>query len=86
MKSKYLAERYFHTSEGWYISMRPGDENHLARCGFKRVIFETIEGKVIAGPFISKVHLIKWFEGFVTFFGKNRNIGETYISDEIVIR
>ena len=84
MNASFQASRKFHTSDGWWIYMRPGDEKIITHLNFTEVSF-FMEGRVpIAGPFRLECQANRWLSAFMSFYGKNRNI-PSYIGDQVVI-
>lgn len=85
MLSNYNVERFFYTSKGWYVIMRPGDEKHRTFSGIREIKIINDNGQNLAGPFRTKERLISWFNGFVSFYGVSREGNENYITDDIII-
>ena len=85
MLSHFSVDRYFHTNVGWYICMRPGDEELLSYCGHQPVQYNNIEGKPIAGPFRTKRIMLRWLDGFISSHANPRGTCKKYIPDELII-
>lgn len=84
MKSSFHASRIFHTSDGWWVYMRPGDEIFITHINFTEVSF-FMEGRVpIAGPFRMKCQANRWLSAFLSLYGSNRKI-PSFIEDKVVI-
>ena len=81
----FNAERFFQTSIGWYVSMRSGDQHQPCYCGLRLVEYSIVDGTPIAGPFNTKLLLLKWLDGFISFHAKSRNTCDSYISDDIIL-
>lgn len=86
MHSNLCPSRFFHTSDGWYVYMRPGDEQHCTYCGLRKVKFAEIGGRLIAGPFRRERTMRRWFDNFVWTHGAKakRGMVKTYIPNDIV--
>ena len=84
MKSSFHASRVFHTNDGWWIYMRPGDEKILTHVNFTEISFFMEGGVPIAGPFRMKRQLNRWLSAFLSFYSRNR-IRPSYIEDKLII-
>jgi hypothetical protein len=87
MIANFRSSRYFYTSDGWYINMRPGDEQYKTHCGYRLVEFTLLDGRPVAGPFKTKRVLFRWLDSFIAYYGSKtkRSIPNDYIPDEVII-
>jgi hypothetical protein len=86
MIATFRSSRYFHTSNGWYVNMRPGDEQHASHCGFRLVEFTLDNGRPVAGPFKTKRLMFRWLDCFIAFYGSKtkRDDFEDCIPDQVI--
>jgi hypothetical protein len=75
--------RYFFDSQGWYVRLRPGDEQLLERITVR--IAERGVDALVVGPFPTRRSLQRWFEGFIELHGRDRHQHDV-IPDDVVIR
>lgn len=73
MKSN-ISERTFWSNDGWFMSLRRGDENILSFAGNRPVRIRTCANGVIAGPFNSLEQVEVWFETFLARHASPREI------------
>ena len=85
MHTIFPAGRYFFSNNEWFINMRPGDEKHVTHCGFRKIHITKKNEFYIAGPFKSKSSLLRWFNGFISFFGNNRKPTDVFIPDDLIL-
>jgi hypothetical protein len=76
-------KRSFWTSDGWYVYMREGDEQHISYVNFRKVKFQKEGNGNIAGPFRSKRQMDEWYTGFISMHAYARK-NESYIRDDII--
>jgi hypothetical protein len=73
MKSN-ITDRIFWSNNGWFITMREGDENVVSFLGNKRLPIRSGSSGVIAGPFNSQIQIENWFATFQGRHGRPREI------------
>ena len=73
MKSN-ISERTFWSNDGWFMSLRHGDENVLSFVGNKPVRIRTCANGIIAGPFASLEQLEIWFDTFLARHASPREV------------
>jgi len=85
MISFFSSGRFYKVNNSWYVSMRPGDEQHQSYCGLSLVKIEIVDGQTTAGPFRRRKSARRWLDGFISFYGKLRGDEVSYISDAVII-
>ncbi len=75
----FATPRIFHSSNGWFIDLRPSDRQ------FRLNVPHVDDGKTLsAGPFITKNELESWFDFFIATH-RNKRFEATEIPDELKI-
>ena len=69
-----IANRTFWSNDGWFMTLRHGDENILSFAGSRLVKIRKSASGIVAGPFESFEQMESWFEGFLTRHARPREI------------
>ena len=87
MMPNLCPSRFFHTSDGWYVYMRPGDEKQCSYCGLHKVKFAELGDRLVAGPFRKEHTMRRWFENFILTYGfkSKRTSAATFIPNEVIL-
>ena len=69
-----IANRTFWSNDGWFMTLRHGDENILTFAGNRLVRIRKSASGIVAGPFESYEQMLLWFDGFLVRHARPREI------------